>query len=105
MTMAGNGAKSRKMIGRAAAALAVTLLVAGVTAAPAAADNDRHRGWNGHHHYGPPGHAKKRYTYVAPYQYHYVAPAYVYAPPPVAYVPAPVYRPSPSLTLVIPFDF
>jgi len=92
---------------------AAAVLALGVFATPALADNDRHRGWDrggawsghhGHHrHHMPPGHAKKHHHHG--YHAHgYYAPVYVY-PPPVLYVPRPVYHaPSPGLTIVFPID-
>lgn len=101
-----NASSRRTLVRWGAAGLAVALAVMGAAAAPAFADNDRHRGWQGGYHYSPPGHAKhhkwhSRHAYRAPVY----APLYAYAPPPVVYVPAPIYRPQPSVTVVIPFDF
>jgi hypothetical protein len=93
--------------GRMAAGLALALAV-GAAATPALAGNDRHRhgGWDndhrGHHrHHVPPGHAKRHHHHG-----HY-APVYLYAPPPpVVYVPRPVYHaPAPGVTIVFPLDF
>lgn len=100
-----NASSRRTLVQRTAVGLAAALAVMGAAAAPAFADNNRHRGWQGGYYYGPPGHAKhhKWHRHARPYVY--PAPVYAYAPPPVVYVPAPVYRPQPSVTVVIPFDF
>lgn len=93
------------LLSRAAIALGLAIAVLGAAAAPAFADNDRHRGWQGAYYYGPPGHTKHHKRHPHAYPYAYAAPVYAYAPPPVVYVPAPVYRPQPSVTVVIPLDF
>lgn len=100
-----NSDSRRTLVSRAAIALGSVIALLGAVATPAFADNDRHRGWQGGPHYGPPGHTKhhKRHPHAHPYVY--AAPVYAYAPPPVVYVPGPVYRPQPSVTVVIPLDF
>jgi hypothetical protein len=85
--------KFSSTVGRIVMALVFTLIVGGMSIAPAFGDNHG-RGGKGHRGHGYGG---RGYYQPGP-GYYYPAP--VYAPPPVVYVPSP-YQ-SPGISLVFP---
>jgi hypothetical protein len=77
--------------------LVFTLIVGGMSIAPAFGDNDGHKG-KGHQKHGRYEHDRRGHQSGPGY---YPAPV-VYAPPPVVYVPEP-YQ-SPGISLVVPIQ-
>ena len=83
---------SRSRIGKIVIASAFAFTISGLTAGPALADHDHHRGnrWRHHDNGGRNRYWRGPDSYYAPAPNYYYAPRrYYYEPPPVVYYPRP----------------